>query len=89
MPTKKPSEAEVAALRGEIDSHNYRYYVLAEPVVSDSGYDRLMRQLLDIEQLYPEYRSPDSPTQRVGASSKSTSEVVTHTVPLLYVVQVL
>ncbi len=83
MPMEKPAAAEVTALREEINDHNYRYYVLAEPIVSDSGYDRLMRKLLEIEKLYPEFRSPDSPTQRVGAAPQSGFEVVTRTIPML------
>ncbi|MCK5620321.1 MAG: NAD-dependent DNA ligase LigA, partial [Candidatus Krumholzibacteria bacterium] len=80
---KKPTKAEVESLRREIDEHNYRYYVLARPTISDADYDRLMRQLLEIEQAFPEFRSPDSPTQRVGAAPQSGFEVVTRGRPML------
>ncbi|MCK4775497.1 MAG: NAD-dependent DNA ligase LigA [Candidatus Krumholzibacteria bacterium] len=83
MPVKKPTKAEVESLRREIDEHNYRYYVLARPTISDADYDRLMRQLLEIEQAFPEFRSPDSPTQRVGAAPQSGFEVVTRGRPML------
>ena len=83
MPVKKPTKAEVESLRREIDEHNYRYYVLARPTISDADYERLMRQLLEIEQAFPEFRSPDSPTQRVGAAPQSGFEVVTRSRPML------
>ncbi len=83
MPARKPESAEVDALRREIDEHNYRYYALAQPVVSDAGYDRLMRRLMEIEEAFPEYRTPDSPTQRVGTAPQAGFEVVTRARPML------
>ncbi|MES0360741.1 MAG: NAD-dependent DNA ligase LigA, partial [Anaerolineales bacterium] len=59
--------ARVEELRQEIRYHNYRYYVLNEPVVSDSEYDQLMIELRQLEEQYPEWITPDSPTQRAGA----------------------
>jgi DNA ligase (NAD+) len=73
----------VESLRREIDEHNYRYFVLAEPTVSDAEYDRLLRRLEEIETAYPEYRLPDSPTQRVGAAPQAGFEVVTRSRPML------
>lgn len=66
METDGPPE-RVAELRQEIRYHNYRYYVLNEPVVSDSEYDKLMIELRKIEEDHPEWITPDSPTQRTGA----------------------
>ncbi len=63
--------------------HNYRYYVLDDPEISDSEYDRLMRELQDIEAQYPKARTPDSPTQRVGAPPLDSFEEVKHLVPML------
>jgi DNA ligase (NAD+) len=83
VPEKKPTKSEVTALRDLINDHNYRYYVLAQPVVPDAEYDRLMRQLMEIERLFPEFRSPDSPTQRVGAPPQSGFEVVSRAIPML------
>ena len=83
MPARKPDPAEVDELRREIDDHNYRYYALAEPVVSDAGYDRLMRRLMEIEEAFPEFYTPDSPTQRVGAAPQAGFDVVTRTRPML------
>jgi DNA ligase (NAD+) len=59
--------ARIAALRKEIEVHNYRYYVENDPVVSDEEYDRMFRELRELEREHPELASPDSPTQRVGA----------------------
>ena len=55
----------VEKLREEIEYHNYRYYILDQPEISDAQYDRLMRELEKVEEEPPELRSPNSPTQRV------------------------
>ncbi|NJD30284.1 MAG: NAD-dependent DNA ligase LigA [Gammaproteobacteria bacterium] len=70
-------------LRRQIEHHNYRYYVLDDPEVSDARYDALMRELRDLEDAHPDLVVPDSPTQRVGgALSREFAEVV-HAVPML------
>jgi DNA ligase (NAD+) len=74
---------KVEKLREEIEYHNYRYYVLDQPEISDAQYDRLMRELEKIEEEYPELRSPNSPTQRVGASPLEEFEIVRHSIPML------
>ena len=73
----------VEKLREEIEYHNYRYHVLDQPEISDAQYDRLMRELEKLERDSPELRSPNSPTQRVGASPLEEFEIVRHTVPML------
>ncbi len=73
----------VEKLREEIEYHNYRYYVLDQPEISDAQYDRMMRELEKLERDYPELRSPNSPTQRVGASPLEEFEIVRHTIPML------
>ncbi len=73
----------VAKLREALHWHNYLYYVLDEPEVSDAQYDRLMRELTDLETAYPELIEPDSPTQRVGAPPLEKFETASHTVPML------
>jgi DNA ligase (NAD+) len=84
MPTRKPTRAEVEALRRDIDHHNYRYYVLDDPEIADAEYDRLLRRLEEIESGWPEFSSPDSPTQRVGARVPTAGfKVITRTVPML------
>ena len=60
-------EREVLDLRREIDKHNYRYYVLDDPLISDAEYDGLLRRLLQLEKEHHELATADSPTQRVGA----------------------
>jgi DNA ligase (NAD+) len=73
----------VAWLRDEIDRHNYQYYVLDEPLVPDSEYDRLLRELQALERDYPELITPASPTQRVGAGPLAAFGEVNHRVPML------
>lgn len=67
----------------EINDHNYRYYVLDDPVISDAAYDRLMRELIELEQHFPELVSPESPSQRVGAPPLSAFETFEHAQPML------
>jgi DNA ligase (NAD+) len=83
MPTRKPTRAEVEALRREIDHHSHRYYILDDPEIPDAEYDALLRRLEKIEAEWPEYRTPDSPTQRVGAPPTDAFKVVTRRVPML------
>jgi len=75
--------AQVQALRAEIQEHNYRYYALDEPKIPDAQYDRLLRELQDLEARYPELITPDSPTQRVGQTPLSAFASVTHELPML------
>lgn len=70
-------------LRSQLTYHNYRYYVLDTPEVSDDHYDRLMNELRAIEVRFPELITPDSPTQRVGAAPVAAFGVVEHRLPLL------
>src|SRR3989442_8535244 len=63
----KGSAARAAELRRLIERANYAYYVLDKPEISDAEYDRLFRELQELEAKHPELRTPDSPTQRVGA----------------------
>lgn len=65
-------------LRAEIEAHNLRYYVQDAPSVSDAQYDRLMAELQAIEQDHPDWITPDSPTQRVGAAPTSHFAPVRH-----------
>jgi DNA ligase (NAD+) len=73
----------VTKLRAEIEQHNHDYYVLDQPQVSDAQYDRLFRELQELEQQYPELVAADSPTQRVGGQPLTELEPVTHAVPML------
>jgi DNA ligase (NAD+) len=70
-------------LRKKIHYHNYRYYVLNEPEISDAEYDRLFKELEELESKYPELVTPDSPTQRVGANPLEEFGAYEHSIPLL------
>jgi len=76
-------EQEINALREKIRLYDYQYYVLDEPSVPDIEYDRCFKQLQALEAEYPEFKSPDSPTQRVGALPASSLEPIAHRQPLL------
>ncbi len=65
--TREQAQARIAELRRLVEYHNYRYYVLDQPEISDEEYDALFRELQQLEAQFPEFITPDSPTQRVGA----------------------
>lgn len=73
----------LAFLREEIERHNYLYYVLDQPEISDTDYDRLFRELLDLEALHPDLATLDSPSQRVGVLPVGAFETHSHLVPML------
>ena len=73
----------IAKLRQELNSHGHSYYVLDDPVISDAEYDRLMQELLRLEEEHPELVTPDSPTQRVGAAPAEGFDEVQHRQPML------
>lgn len=70
-------------LRAEIDDHNYRYHVLDAPTITDAAYDRLIRELRELEDRYPDFITPDSPTQRVGAPPSAAFATIRHRMPML------
>jgi len=74
---------QIEALRQEIEQHNYYYYVLSQPIISDYEYDMKMKQLQELEEKYPEYFDPLSPTQRVGSDITTSFEQAYHTYPML------
>jgi len=78
-----PVTERMAALRAEIDLHAHRYYVLDEPSLPDSEYDRLFKELQALETLHPELLLPDSPTQRVGGKPLGQFASVRHRMPML------
>ncbi len=75
--------SEIERLRNEIRNHDYRYYVLANPAISDFDYDRMMQALVELESKHPELITPDSPTQRVGGRPTREFRQVRHSVPML------
>jgi len=80
---KTKAKKRIIELRDQLNHHSYRYYVLDDPEISDSKYDRLYRELQDLEEQSPELVTPDSPTQRVGAQPLEGFVSVTHAVPML------
>jgi len=78
-----PLNKRIQELRTQLYYHNYRYYVLDDPEISDAQYDRLLRELEDLETRHPEWITPDSPTQRVGAKPADKFQTVAHSIPML------
>jgi len=81
--TKKEAKKRIEELRELINYHNYRYYVLNDPVISDAEYDELMKELISLEEQFPEFITPDSPTQRVGAPPQEEFGTLSHSLPML------
>ena len=76
-------KSQIIQLRQELEQHNYRYYVLSDPVISDREFDEMMHQLQTLEEAHPEMADPLSPTQRVGSDLSKEFEQVVHTYPML------
>lgn len=83
MSGARSAAARVRELRAQLHHHNYRYHVLDDPEISDAEYDRLLRELKALEEQYPDLITPDSPTQRVGATPVSELDEVLHSTPML------
>ena len=77
------AKKRIAELSKELEAHNYRYYVLNDPTVSDFSYDEMMRELRELEAAFPSLQLPTSPTQRVGGVASSTFEKVQHAVQMM------
>src|SRR5437667_9646820 len=74
---------EIEELREKLRYHEYRYYVLDDPEISDAAYDRMMSRLKELEAAYPELVTPDSPTVRVGGAPREGFSTVRHARPML------
>ncbi len=81
--TREEAKKRIEELRKEIHYHNYRYYVLNDPVISDAEYDALMRELRELEAQFPDLITPDSPTQRVGAPPQEEFKTRRHAIPMM------
>ena len=81
--TKEQAKKRIEQLTKELEEHNYKYYVLAEPSISDYNFDMLLEELIKIEKEFPELLSPDSPSQRVGGQITKTFKTVKHKYPML------
>lgn len=78
-----PIRQKIESLRQQLHEHNYNYYVLSSPVISDREYDRMMQQLTELEAQHPEYYDPNSPTMRVGSDINKNFIQVKHRYPML------
>lgn len=74
---------KIRALREALDQHNYKYYVLSAPTISDREFDEMMKELQTLEEAHPEYADPHSPTRRVGSDLSKEFEQVVHKYPML------
>ena len=83
MPAVKDAAKKIESLRDKIRHHEYLYYVLDQPEISDQEFDALMQQLKDLEKQYPDLLTPDSPTQRVGGKPREGFVKVRHSSPML------
>ena len=83
MVDREEARKRIEALRDELNHHAYLYYVLDSPVVEDDVYDSLIKELVHLEELFPEFDDPDSPTHRVGGAALDRFEKVVHESPLL------
>ena len=72
----------ILEIRKEIHNHNYNYYVLNDPIISDSNYDKLLRELEVLESTHPELITSDSPTQRIGAAPLTEFGTIQHSIPM-------
>ena len=76
-------EGLILSLRRELDQHNYNYYVLSNPTISDFDFDKKLNELEELEKAHPEFFDPNSPTQRVGSDINSSFKQVKHQYPML------
>ena len=83
MPVAEKAQQRIQALRRDIETHNYRYYVLDSPTIQDAEYDKLFQELVELETTYPELATPDSPTQRVGGMALQEFPQTAHRTPML------
>ncbi len=81
--TAEEAKRRIEELRSEINYHNYRYYVKDDPVITDAEYDRLMQELVSLEEAFPQFVEPHSPSQRVGAPPREGFSTVEHRRPML------
>ena len=81
--TQEEARQRIAALSEELEQHNYNYYILAKPTISDYEFDMKLEELARLEKAFPEYLSPTSPTQRVGGGVTKEFQTVEHRYPML------
>ena len=79
----KDVEKQILKLRRELEHHNYLYFVKNDPQITDQQYDRLMKELIELETVRPESITPNSPSQRIGGEPLSAFRAARHAVPML------
>ena len=80
---KTEAQKKIEKLCKALEYHNRKYYLEAKPVISDPEFDRLMRELIDLENQFPEFKTPDSPSQRVGGEPLKEFKTIRHTIPMM------
>lgn len=83
MTPQEQIEIDIDLLRKQLHQHNYNYYVLNQPIISDYEFDQMMHKLQDLETSYPQYADPNSPTQRVGSDLNQSFKQIPHKYPML------
>lgn len=81
--TEQQAKKRIEELSREIEEHNYRYYVQSKPVISDYEFDKLLEELIRLEKEFPQFLSPESPSQRVGGQITKEFETVVHNYPMM------
>src|SRR5438105_3747734 len=81
--TDAQAKKRIAELSKQIDEHNYNYYVLSNPSISDYDFDMMLEELIRLEKQFPQFSSPDSPTHRVGGQITKTFKTVKHKYPMM------
>ena len=81
--TESEAKKKIEKLSKELDEHNYRYYVLSEPTISDFEFDKKLEELSELEKIFPSLALSDSPTQRVGGAITKEFKTVKHKYPML------
>ncbi|MBU0488779.1 MAG: NAD-dependent DNA ligase LigA, partial [Bacteroidetes bacterium] len=77
------AQQQILQLREEIHRHNYQYYALAQPLIDDYEFDKLLEKLIALEREHPEFADPNSPTQRVGGFVSKDFATVVHKYPMM------
>src|ERR1022692_2883262 len=81
--TEAQAKKRIEDLSKQLEEHNYKYYVLSNPSISDYDFDMMLEELIKLEKLFPQFASPDSPTQRVGGMITKEFKTVKHKYPMM------
>ena len=81
--TEAQAKKRIEELSKKIDEHNYKYYVLDNPSISDYDFDQLLNELIKLEKEFPQFASPESPSQRVGGQITKNFKTIKHAYPMM------